>query len=70
MKIGILATASGKMAGGQLLKAVAINAERLGIATLWAPEHVVLLDQYESKYPYAAEGRFAAPTGAPYWIHS
>ncbi len=65
MKIGILATASGKMAGGQLLKAVAINAERLGIATLWAPEHVVLLDQYESKYPYAADGRFAAPTGAP-----
>jgi probable F420-dependent oxidoreductase len=65
MKIGILAMASGKMAGGELLKTIAINAERLGVATLWAPEHVVLLDQYESKYPYAADGRFAAPTGAP-----
>jgi probable F420-dependent oxidoreductase len=65
MKIGILAMASGKMAGGELLKTISINAERLGVATLWAPEHVVLLDQYESKYPYAADGRFAAPTGAP-----
>jgi probable F420-dependent oxidoreductase len=65
MKIGILAMASGKMAGGELLKTTAINAERLGVATLWAPEHVVLLDQYESKYPYAADGRFAATTGAP-----
>jgi alkanesulfonate monooxygenase SsuD/methylene tetrahydromethanopterin reductase-like flavin-dependent oxidoreductase (luciferase family) len=65
MKIGILAMASGKMAGGELLKTIAINAERLGVATLWAPEHVVLLDQYESKYPYATDGRFAAPTGAP-----
>jgi probable F420-dependent oxidoreductase len=65
MKIGILAVASGKMAGGELLKTIAVNAERLGVATLWAPEHVVLLDKYESKYPYAADGRFAAPTGAP-----
>ncbi len=65
MKIGLLAVASGKMAGGDLLKTIAINAERLGVATLWAPEHVVLLDQYESKYPYAADGKFGAPTGAP-----
>jgi probable F420-dependent oxidoreductase len=65
MKIGILAVASRKMAGGELLKTIAVTAERLGVATLWAPEHVVLLDRYESKYPYAADGRFAAPTGAP-----
>jgi len=65
MKIGLLAVASGKMAGGDLLKTIAVNAERLGVATLWAPEHVVLLDQYESKYPYAADGKFGAPTGAP-----
>lgn len=65
MKIGLLAVASGKMAGGQLLKTIAVNAERLGVATLWAPEHVVLLDQYESKYPYSADGKFGAPTGAP-----
>jgi probable F420-dependent oxidoreductase len=65
MKIGLLAMASGKMAGGDLLKTIAINAERLGVATLWAPEHVVLLDKYESKYPYAVDGKFAAPTGAP-----
>lgn len=53
------------MAGGDLLKTIAVNAERLGVATLWAPEHVVLFDKYESRYPYAADGKFAAPTGAP-----
>jgi probable F420-dependent oxidoreductase len=54
-----------KMAGGALLRAVASNAERLGVATLWVPEHVVLLDQYASKYPYSQDGVLPAPTNAP-----
>jgi alkanesulfonate monooxygenase SsuD/methylene tetrahydromethanopterin reductase-like flavin-dependent oxidoreductase (luciferase family) len=29
---------------------------------LWAPEHVVLIDQYVSKYPYSADGRLPMPT--------
>jgi len=36
------------------------NAERLGFATLWAPEHVVLFDTHDSKYPYSGDGRFMA----------
>ncbi len=36
MKIGLFAVGTGKMAGGGLLKAVAANAERLGVATLWS----------------------------------
>jgi probable F420-dependent oxidoreductase len=65
MKIGLFAIGTGKMAGGGLLKAVAANAERLGFATLWVPEHVVLLDQYASKYPYSQDGQLPAPTNAP-----
>jgi probable F420-dependent oxidoreductase len=65
MKIGLFAVGTPKMAGGGLLKAVASNAERLGVATLWVPEHVVLLDQYASKYPYSADGALPAPTNAP-----
>jgi alkanesulfonate monooxygenase SsuD/methylene tetrahydromethanopterin reductase-like flavin-dependent oxidoreductase (luciferase family) len=51
MKIGLFTVGTPKMAGGALLRTVAVNAERLGIETLWVPEHVVLLDQYASKYP-------------------
>jgi len=48
-----------------LLRTVATNAERLGVATLWVPEHVVLLDKYASKYPYSQDGALPAPTNAP-----
>ena len=65
MKIGLFAVGTGKMTGGGLLKAVAANAERLGVATLWVPEHVVLIDKYASKYPYTQDGHLPAPTNAP-----
>jgi probable F420-dependent oxidoreductase len=65
MKIGLFAVGTPRMAGGALLRSLAINAERLGIATLWVPEHVVLLDKYASKYPYSDDGQLPAPTNAP-----
>jgi probable F420-dependent oxidoreductase len=65
MKIGLFAIGTGKMAGGGLLKDVAAHAEKVGFATLWVPEHVVLLDQYASKYPYSADGALPAQTNAP-----
>jgi probable F420-dependent oxidoreductase len=65
MKIGLFAMGTNLMAGGALLRSVAANAERLGVATLWVPEHVVLLDQYASKYPYSLDGQLPAATGAP-----
>jgi probable F420-dependent oxidoreductase len=50
----------GKAAQPGIIKAVAENADRLGFGTLWAPEHVVLFDEYSSKYPYSQDGRFLA----------
>jgi probable F420-dependent oxidoreductase len=35
---------------------IAQHAERLGFGSLWAGEHVVVFDQYESKYPYTENG--------------
>ena len=32
-------------------------AEDLGFHSLWVPEHVLLFDEYESRYPYASDGR-------------
>jgi probable F420-dependent oxidoreductase len=65
MKIGLFAVGTPRMAGGALLRTLASNAERLGISTLWVPEHVVLLDKYASQYPYSQDGHLPAPTDAP-----
>jgi probable F420-dependent oxidoreductase len=60
MKIGITAVGIGKAARPGTIRTVAQHAERLNIATLWAPEHVVLFDNPASRYPYTDDGRFLA----------
>ncbi len=65
MRIGLFAVGTPRMAGGALLRTLAINAERLGFSTLWVPEHVVLVDRYASRYPYSQDGQLPAPTNAP-----
>ena len=60
MKIGMTAVGIGKAARPGTIRAVVENAERLGFATLWAPEHVVLFDTHDSKYPYRDDGSFMA----------
>jgi len=64
MKVGYFAVGLGRLVNPQWVRAVATNAERLGFATVWAPEHVVLLDEYASKYPYSS-GEFPVPTNTP-----
>jgi len=58
-----LPTAS-PMATAPLLDAVAAGAEERGVGTIWVGEHVVLFDAYESRYPYADDGRMPAPSGS------
>jgi probable F420-dependent oxidoreductase len=60
MKIGISGIGMGKGARPGTIRLAAEHAERLGFATLWAPEHVVLFDHYSSSYPYSADGQFLA----------
>ncbi len=38
------------------IKAFAVAAESLGYRSLFAPEHVVFFESYESKYPYSEDG--------------
>lgn len=38
------------------LRALATHAERVGLDSLWFPEHVVFFTSYRSKYPYTADG--------------
>jgi probable F420-dependent oxidoreductase len=64
MKIGYFAVGIGATVEPQVLRAVAMAAERLGFATLWAPEHVLLVEEYASKYPYSS-GQFPGPSNLP-----
>jgi probable F420-dependent oxidoreductase len=62
MKIGIQGAGMGRSSRPGTLRLLAENCERLNFGTLWAPEHVVLFDQHDSKYPYSEDGRFALPS--------
>jgi probable F420-dependent oxidoreductase len=46
---------------------VARAAEECGFATLWAGEHVVMVDEPNSVYPYADDGHIAVPSDAD-WL--
>ena len=50
-----------------VIDAVASAAEVAGFATLWSGEHIVMVDNPTSRYPYAADGRIAVPAAAD-WL--
>jgi probable F420-dependent oxidoreductase len=64
MKVGYFAVGIGPAVEPDRIKTIAVNAERLGFSSIWAPEHVVLLERYASKYPYST-GEFPMPTDTP-----
>ena len=64
MKIGYFAIGMGRLTNPAWVKTLATTVERLGFSTIWAPEHVVLLKEYASRYPYSS-GDFPMPTATP-----
>jgi probable F420-dependent oxidoreductase len=67
MRVGLHALGIGTGAHPEVIRAVAMAAEAAGFATLWSGEHVVLVDQPSSRYPYSADGRIAVPAAAD-WL--
>lgn len=67
MRIGLHALGIGSGAKREVIDAVAVAAERAGIATLWSGEHVVMVDESASRYPYSDDGKIAVPAEAD-WI--
>lgn len=59
----------GIAAGAQrtVIDAVAATAERSGFSTLWVGEHVVMVDESDSHYPYSDDGRIAISADAD-WL--
>jgi probable F420-dependent oxidoreductase len=67
MRLGLHALGIGSGARRGVIDAVARGAEAAGFARLWAGEHVVMVDEPASEYPYADDGRIAVPAEAD-WL--
>jgi probable F420-dependent oxidoreductase len=67
MRIGLHALGIGTGAQPEVIRAVAVAAEAAGFATLWSGEHVVMVDQPASRYPYSPDGQIAVPAAAD-WL--
>lgn len=67
MRIGLHALGIGSGSERAVIEGVARAAEEHGFATLWSGEHVVMVDESASRYPYADDGQIAVPAVAD-WI--
>jgi len=48
-----------------MIASFAATAERLDFATVWAPEHLLFVEQYASQYPYARGANLPVKTDIP-----
>jgi len=58
MEIGLFVPLSAFNANPEFLRVLGAAVEERGFESIWAPEHVVLFDDYDSKYPYSSDGKF------------
>jgi probable F420-dependent oxidoreductase len=60
MRVGLFAPFTNPFATPEYIEAFGRGAEARGFSSIWVAEHVVLFDEYASKYPYAADGKIPA----------
>ncbi len=65
MKFGLMYANAGPFAFPEMLTHLATTAERCGVESIWAVEHVVIPVGYKSTYPYDPSGRIPAPEQVP-----
>ena len=66
MRVGLYLPQIGATARADRIVELARAAESGGFDSLWALDHVVLRDDYESRYPYSPDGRLAVPARADF----
>lgn len=64
MQTGLFLPTASPFANGDWLREVGKVADERQIDTLWVPEHVVQFADYESRYPYSADGKIPVPPGS------
>ena len=57
MQIGLFLGTINPIATTEYITTFAVAAEERGFDSLWVGEHALLFDEYESAYPYAADGK-------------
>lgn len=57
MKIGLFAGLASPFATRDVVLELARGADERGFHSIWLGEHVLLFDEYRSRYPYSEEGR-------------
>ncbi|NKB39032.1 MAG: TIGR03619 family F420-dependent LLM class oxidoreductase [Gammaproteobacteria bacterium] len=57
MNIGLCIPLIAPYASPEYIRVLGQSAEELGFSTLWIGEHVVLFDEYDSRYPLAEDGK-------------
>jgi probable F420-dependent oxidoreductase len=67
MQLGLHAMGIGAGADRAVIDAVASAADECGFATLWAGEHVIMVDRSASRYPYSDDGVIGVPAQAD-WL--
>jgi probable F420-dependent oxidoreductase len=67
VRLGLHALGIGAGADRAVIDAVASAADSCGFSTLWAGEHVVMVDRTASRYPYSDDGVIAVPAQAD-WL--
>src|ERR1043166_9294462 len=65
MRFGLMYANAGPFAFPEPLTHLATTAERVGVESIWAVEHVAIPVGYESKYPYDPSGKMPAPEQVP-----
>jgi probable F420-dependent oxidoreductase len=58
MKVGAFVPVGSLNVSADFVQVLGPTLEERGFESLWVAEHVVMFDDYESQYPYAADGRF------------
>jgi len=57
MRIGLFAALANPIATPEYVTALGESAEEHGFSSIWVAEHVVLFDDYASRYPYSEDGK-------------
>ena len=66
MDFGIIPINVGEWATPEKISEVAAGAEAAGVESIWTFEHVIVPENYESKYPYHPSGKFGAQPETPF----
>jgi probable F420-dependent oxidoreductase len=65
MKVGIIPINVGVQSSERMVS-LAKKAEEVGLESVWTFEHVVVPEDYQSKYPYSPEGKMGARPETPF----